>query len=196
MDCSLLGSSVRGIFQARILKWVAISSSTGSSWPRDWIHISCISWTGRQILYHWVTHLGSLKAKVNHIKQRVKQTKEDAEIISHIYTPQPSPLHWPSVILMVRPSHSKEMVRVLSGESEQPKRKKQETVAWILRLHLFIISCPFHVYNMTFQLLDMGAHMSMHHYHPLGTKENSMGTPQKLAIELHMTKLFQFWVFI
>ena len=36
MDCSLPGSSVHGIFQVRILKWVAISYSKGSSWPRDW----------------------------------------------------------------------------------------------------------------------------------------------------------------
>ena len=34
MDCSLLGFSVHGILQARILEWVAISSSGGSSWPR------------------------------------------------------------------------------------------------------------------------------------------------------------------
>ena len=33
MDCSLLGSSVHGIFQARVLEWVAISSSRGFSWP-------------------------------------------------------------------------------------------------------------------------------------------------------------------
>ena len=35
MDCSLLNSSVHGIFQARILEWVAISFSRGSSQPRD-----------------------------------------------------------------------------------------------------------------------------------------------------------------
>ena len=35
MDCSLLGSSVHGIFQARILEWVAISFSRGSSQSRD-----------------------------------------------------------------------------------------------------------------------------------------------------------------
>ena len=35
MDCSLLGSSVHGILQARILQWVAILFSRGSSWPRD-----------------------------------------------------------------------------------------------------------------------------------------------------------------
>ena len=35
MDCSLPGSSIHGIFQTRILEWVAISFSRGSSWPRD-----------------------------------------------------------------------------------------------------------------------------------------------------------------
>ena len=41
MDCSPPGSSVYGILQARILEWVAIPSSRGASWPRDWTHISC-----------------------------------------------------------------------------------------------------------------------------------------------------------
>ena len=45
MDCSLPGSSVRGIFQARVLKWIAISFSRKSSRPRDWTHVSCL--TGR-----------------------------------------------------------------------------------------------------------------------------------------------------
>ena len=43
MDCSLPGSSVHGIFQAGILKWVAIFSSRGSSWPRDWTPVSPVS---------------------------------------------------------------------------------------------------------------------------------------------------------
>ena len=44
MDCSPPGFSVCGIFQARILKWVAISFSRGSSRPRDRIWDSCIMW--------------------------------------------------------------------------------------------------------------------------------------------------------
>ena len=52
MKCSPPGSSVSGIFQARILEWVAISSSRGSFRPRERTHVSCI---GRQILYHWAT---------------------------------------------------------------------------------------------------------------------------------------------
>ena len=42
MDCSLPGSSVLRIFQARILEWVAISFSRRSSRPRDWTWVSCI----------------------------------------------------------------------------------------------------------------------------------------------------------
>ena len=45
MDCSLPGSSVHGILQARILEWVAISSSRGSFPPRDQTRLSCISCT-------------------------------------------------------------------------------------------------------------------------------------------------------
>ena len=43
MDCSTPGSSFCGFSQARILEWVAISFSRGSSRPGDWTHISCIS---------------------------------------------------------------------------------------------------------------------------------------------------------
>ena len=43
MDCSPPGPSVHGISQARILEWVAISSSKGASQPRDRTHISCIA---------------------------------------------------------------------------------------------------------------------------------------------------------
>ena len=49
MDCSLPGSSVHGILQARLLEWVPIFYSRGSSRRRDQTHICCI---GRQILYY------------------------------------------------------------------------------------------------------------------------------------------------
>ena len=52
------GSSVHGIFQARILEWVAVSFSRGSSRPRDQSWVSCTSCVGKQILYH-ERHLGS-----------------------------------------------------------------------------------------------------------------------------------------
>ena len=55
MNCSPPGFSVHGVFQARILEWVAISSSRGSSKPRDQTCISFISCVGRWILYHCAT---------------------------------------------------------------------------------------------------------------------------------------------
>ena len=58
MDSSLPDSSIHVIFQARILQWVTISYSRGSSWPREWTHASYVSCTGRQILCHCAT-LGS-----------------------------------------------------------------------------------------------------------------------------------------
>ena len=47
MDCSPSGSSFHGIFQARILDWVAIFSSRGFSRSRDWTCVFCIYCTGR-----------------------------------------------------------------------------------------------------------------------------------------------------
>ena len=56
------GSSVHGIFQARILESFAISFFRGTSRPKDWIRISCI---GRQIIYHWATWQKSREAFYN-----------------------------------------------------------------------------------------------------------------------------------
>ena len=58
-DCSLLGSSVHGILQARILKCITIPFSRGSCPSRDQTHFSCVSCIGRWVLYHQ-RHLGSL----------------------------------------------------------------------------------------------------------------------------------------
>ena len=52
IDCSLPGSSIQGIFQARVLEWVAISFSRGSSWPRDRTRVSHI--VGRRFTV-WAT---------------------------------------------------------------------------------------------------------------------------------------------
>ena len=52
MDCSLSASSVHGILRGRILEWVALPYSRGSSQPRDQTWVSCVSRIGLQILYH------------------------------------------------------------------------------------------------------------------------------------------------
>ena len=67
MDCSLSGSSVHGIFQARVLEWIAISFSRGSSWPRNRTWVSRIAgrcftvWATEEayfpnLLAYWVQH--------------------------------------------------------------------------------------------------------------------------------------------
>ena len=59
MDCSLLGSSVHGVFQARILDWVAISFARESSQCRKQIWVSCIAgrvfnvWATKEALQIW-----------------------------------------------------------------------------------------------------------------------------------------------
>ena len=61
MDCNLSGSSVHGIFQARILKWVAIPFSRGSSQPRNWTHISCLAVDSLPLSHH--THTQSKRER-------------------------------------------------------------------------------------------------------------------------------------
>ena len=58
MNRSLPDSSFHGILQARILEWVAMPSSRGSSRPRDQTRVSYVSCTGRWVLHHH-HHLGS-----------------------------------------------------------------------------------------------------------------------------------------
>ena len=52
MDCSPPGTSVHGILQERILEWVAMPFSRGSSWPRDWTQVPC---TAGRFFTIWAT---------------------------------------------------------------------------------------------------------------------------------------------
>ena len=74
MDCSLPGSSVHGIFQARILEWIAMPSSRGCSRPRDWL-LSLLSphWQAGSLL---LVPPGKFRALRPHIKVRYKTTNE------------------------------------------------------------------------------------------------------------------------
>ena len=97
-----------GISQARIQEWVAISSSRGSSWPRDWACVSCIAYIGWQILYH----LGSLIYWI--LKGKTKSKEEaDSEPLSEnswtqrVYTEEktnPRPVGCIIISLMNQPT--------------------------------------------------------------------------------------------
>ena len=70
MDCSPSGCSVHGILQTRILEWVAIPSSRGSSRPRDRTHVSYISCIGRWFLTTsatWEAHTSISLPKINRL---------------------------------------------------------------------------------------------------------------------------------
>ena len=75
MVCSLPGSSVHGISQARILKWVAISFSRGSSQPRDQTCASCeVKGHCRWILYP-LSHQGSPSNRMRNSKRTFWDTR-------------------------------------------------------------------------------------------------------------------------
>ena len=71
MDCSLPGSSVHGIFQARKLEWVAISFSRGSSPPQDWTSVFYVSWKWQPISF---SGNGNPYAKINKHIELLPQT--------------------------------------------------------------------------------------------------------------------------
>ena len=104
MDCSLSGSSVHGIFQARVLEWIATSFSRGSSQPRNQTWVSCIAgkcfksekskwceilgWinqTGIKIVGRYINHLRSAGDKTvmaewkEELKNLLMKVKEESE---------------------------------------------------------------------------------------------------------------------
>ena len=88
VDCCPPGSSAHGIFQARILEWVAISCSRGSSQPRDRTPISDGSCTGRQVLHHW----GTWEAPLFHVPCTSSSLAEfSSEIADTFHMPVPLP---------------------------------------------------------------------------------------------------------
>ena len=74
MDCSPPSSSVHGISQARMLEWVAISFSRGSSRLRDGSQVSCITCIGRQILFH-----------LCHLECPMTSSPSSKNLVQHLY---------------------------------------------------------------------------------------------------------------
>ena len=116
--CSLPVSSVYGILPARILGWVAVPSSRGSSWPRDRTRVSNVYCTGGWVLYYW-RHLGSplhywvspLKALVHWSWGKVNLWHESAVRPIGLPPKKSKPAFLPSLPLKYWP---------LSGEQPDP----------------------------------------------------------------------------
>ena len=81
MDYSPPGFSVHGIFQARVLEWVAISFSRGSSWPRDQTWVSRIA--GRRFTIWATREARHIKSLIASFLMMVKQG--DFSVISPLW---------------------------------------------------------------------------------------------------------------
>ena len=96
-DCSLPGSSIHEISQARILEWIAISISWGSSWPRDWTQVSHLAgrlftvWAIREsskekVCFLWLKRKKVLANLYNSILMNFQLfLSPDNNYLSHIY---------------------------------------------------------------------------------------------------------------
>ena len=90
LDCSPPGSSVHGIFQARILEWVAISSSTGSfmtQWlnPCLWSLLHCNHWAIVEALCIFFFFFFCLHHAACGIRPGIKPIPSAVEVLSHIH---------------------------------------------------------------------------------------------------------------
>ena len=90
LDCSPPGSSVRRILQARILVWIAMPLSRGSSWPRDWTHISYVS-LHRQ--------LGSLPPLPSEVPIAYFHTAQPKSVCIYVYTHRYTKQMWQKVTI-------------------------------------------------------------------------------------------------
>ena len=121
MECSLLGSSVNGIFQVRILEWVVIFFSRRSSWPRDWTQVSCI--VGRRFTI-WATG------------EVYKQTI----MSSHFIYPNPVVIWWfPFKNILIEPD--------LLGKKRRKTVSRIIYSYFIIVLHYSTLSCECAMLN-------------------------------------------------
>ena len=83
MDCSLPGSSVRGIFHTIVLEWIAISFSSGSSQPRDGTQVSHI--VDRRFTI-WATREVIILAEAHSISGKIRNTHTHTHTHTHTQT--------------------------------------------------------------------------------------------------------------
>ena len=101
MDCSPPGTSIHGIFQARVLEWVAISFSRGCCWPRDQTRVSRIA--GRHFII-WATReaLDATLSGINLFFRNFVAYRNATEFCICLYCIlQLYWIHWSSISLLV-----------------------------------------------------------------------------------------------
>ena len=112
MDCSPPGSSVHGILQARILEWVAISFSRGSSQTTDGTRVSWIAgrffivWASRGAYYYWFIMKATIQEQPNPIEEMQGQGTVAGELPWLFWVHYPSRTSMCSPIQKPPKSHS------------------------------------------------------------------------------------------
>ena len=101
-DCNPPGSFVHGIRRARILDWVAVPSSRGSSWLRDQTCVSYVSCTGRWTLYH-ERHFSSFAQSCLTLCDPMNRSTPDLPV--HHQHPEFTQTHVHQVGDAIQPSH-------------------------------------------------------------------------------------------
>ena len=79
MDCTLPGSSIHGILQARVLEWLAISFSRGSSWPRDRTQVPHVA--GRHFTLWATREVCQIQWKFNYLTKDVLEWKSRMSLL-------------------------------------------------------------------------------------------------------------------
>ena len=132
MDCSLRDSSVHGSSQAKILEWVVISFSRGSSWPRDQ---TCISCTDRRVLYHQC----HLRSALNPVVVLIAYVLPDGISLIELYFQHVQKSQFPEKRNTSRNGLSKgsKMPKIMSADlscwdplASRPKSKRKESPDW------------------------------------------------------------------
>ena len=125
MDCSLTGSSVYGIFPARVLEWVAISFSRGSSLPRDWTGVSHIA---SRCFTLWATREAPKEIAV---QENLLKSRAEGVVASLWGVVGPYPLALPPPVYIPRGN-------ILCIESEEESLKPSEIFrakCWVRSRH-------------------------------------------------------------
>ena len=140
MDCSPPGFSVHGMFQARILEWVALPFCRGSSWPRDRTRVSWISgwfftvWATREWKVAWL--LGGIKMCLFHFCTPIYSTRLGSE--HHSYCSKL--ISWVSnecafiLIRMLMHIVMEKIISVLNFEGERRRGLEKDSHDSVLRV--------------------------------------------------------------
>ena len=123
MNCSLSGSSVHGIFQARVLEWITISFSRGSSWPRNWTPVSHIA--GRCFTV-WATREAIMQnARLDKVQAGIKIARRNINNLRYAND---------TTLMAESKKELKSLLRKVKEESEKVglKLNMQKTKSWHL----------------------------------------------------------------